>query len=606
MPKWLVRLSTIRTLGLVNVARVALYRIGIRSKIHPVLRLSAEVPTGPFLESSPPDRPKAIPSTSWRDRSLYFSRHTFPLNSDGSPPDWHVNPFQSGARISNDHSWSEIPDFDPNAGDIKGVWEASRFDWLVAMAERASLGDHSELDRLNLWLADWANNNKPYLGVNWKCGQEASIRIMHMATAALILGQVESSSVGMRSLVSLHLQRIAPTMNYAIGQANNHGTSEAAALFIGGSWLGGSQGYKWAELGRRWLEDRAKVLVGQDGSFSQYSVVYHRMMLDTYSLCEVWRRTFELPPFSDQLNKRLCAAVDWLYTMADPATGNAPNMGANDGARLMPLTDTDFRDFRPTLQLAAALFLGKRAIADHGQWDQPATWLGVPPVTDAMPSATSVSFEDGGYHVMSVDSAKVVLRYPHFRFRPSQADALHVDLWVKGRNILRDAGTYSYSSFEGEWFAGTAAHNTVEFDQRNQMPRLGRFLFGSWLRAEDVMKVSECNEGFQAAAGYTDDHGAKHHRSVTITSTSLTCIDRIGGAFTSACLRWRLAPDEWKLEGRRLLGGDVEMEVITDNEDIGLQLNNGWESLYYQHREQIPVLEIVTKTPINLITKFSF
>ena len=66
-----------------------------------------------------------------------------------------------------------------------------------------------------------------------------------------------------------------------------------------------------------------------------------------------------------------------------------------------------------------------------------------------------------------------------FRFRPSQADAMHVDLWVKDQNLLSDAGTYSYNT-DARWlkyFPGTQSHNTVQFDDRDQMPRLGRFLF---------------------------------------------------------------------------------------------------------------------------------
>jgi hypothetical protein len=61
-----------------------------------------------------------------------------------------------------------------------------------------------------------------------------------------------------------------------------------------------------------------------------------------------------------------------------------------------------------------------------------------------------------------------------FRFRPSQADALHLDFWLAGSNVLRDAGSYSYNT-EPEWlnvFPGhNASHNTVQFDDRDQMPR---------------------------------------------------------------------------------------------------------------------------------------
>jgi len=145
-------------------------------------------------------------------------------------------------------------------------------------------------------------------------------------------------------LVTLHLRRIEPTLSYAIAQNNNHATSEAAALFIGGSWLdklGHAEGRHWQRTGTRLLDDGARRLIAHDGSFSQYSVNYHRLMLDTLSLSEVWRRCWDLPLFSDEFYSRAASASAWLRTMVDPATGDAPNIGGNDGANLLQLTDAD-------------------------------------------------------------------------------------------------------------------------------------------------------------------------------------------------------------------------------------------------------------------------
>ena len=50
-----------------------------------------------------------------------------------------------------------------------------------------------------------------------------------------MLGQVSRPEPGLPALLAVHLKRIAPTLHYAMAQDNNHGTSEAAALFIGGT-----------------------------------------------------------------------------------------------------------------------------------------------------------------------------------------------------------------------------------------------------------------------------------------------------------------------------------------------------------------------------------
>src|SRR5262249_23738554 len=154
----------------------------------------------------------------------------------------------------------------------------------------------------------------------------------------------------------------------------NHGTSEAAALFIGGSWLahrGVTRGEVWARTGRRWLEDRVHRLIGADGSFSQYSLNYHRVLLDTLSIVEIWRREIEEEEFSPSFYARAGAATNWLCAMIAPQSGDGPNLGANDGAWLLPLTLTDYHDFRPSTQLASVLFRNQRVYEDTGNWDAP-------------------------------------------------------------------------------------------------------------------------------------------------------------------------------------------------------------------------------------------
>ncbi|MDH4317523.1 MAG: heparinase II/III-family protein, partial [Desulfobulbaceae bacterium] len=466
-----------------------------------------------------------------------------------------------------DRPWWNIPDFDSQVGDIKTVWEASRFDWVLAFAQRVSSGKVAELHRLNDWLAGWCAQNTPYCGSNWKCGQEASIRVMHLAMAALILGQADEPAKGLVDLIKLHLQRIVPTISYAMAQDNNHGTSEAAALFIGGSWLeriGVEGGERWQRSGRKWLENRVARLVEPDGGFSQYSLNYHRVMLDTFSMVEVWRRHLGLPEFSGLFQSRAAAAARWLAAMVDPRSGDAPNLGANDGTCLLPLTDSDYRDYRPSVQLSMALFAGKRAYTDDGPWNAQLAWLDVALPERVAKSLGNQIFDDSGYAVLRRGEAMALLRYPRFRFRPSQADALHVDLWLGGDNLLRDAGTYSYNT-DPEWlayFPGTVSHNTVQFDDRDQMPRLSRFLFGDWLQTEGLQPLVENAEKTTFGAAYRDGHGARHQRSVYLLDNRMIVRDEVVGFADKAVLRWRVRPGNWRMEGQSLTDGKHILSVL--------------------------------------------
>ena len=77
------------------------------------------------------------------------------------------------------------------------------------------------------------------------------------------------------------------------------------------------------------------------------------------------------------------------------------------------------------------------------------------------------------------------LRTAQFTSRPSHADQLHLDLWWRGLNIARDAGTYLYNA-PAPWdnsLTTTLVHNTVTINGRDQMTRAGRFLYLDWVNA---------------------------------------------------------------------------------------------------------------------------
>jgi hypothetical protein len=527
----------------------------------------------------------------------------------GQPPDWLLNPFTQRRFAHSDQPWHRLPDFDPEVGDIKCIWELSRWDWILRFAQQyRHSGDASHLARLNGWLQDWQAKNPPYLGPNWKCGQETSIRVMRLALAALILDQIANPAAGLLDLVRLHLRRIEPTVSYATAQDNNHGTSEAVALFVGGNWLaalGDAEGRRWEERGRRWLEERVARLIEPDGSFSQYSVNYHRLVLDTLGVAEVWRRKAGLSGFSERLRERACAAARWLHAVTDPFTGDAPNMGANDGASLLPLTDADYRDYRPSVQLAMSLFAGQRAYPDDGKWNLPLHWLGIKLPDQTAPRPGSRQFNDGGYAVLRRGTGMALMRYPRFRFRPSHADALHVDLWKDGINLLRDGGSYSYADVERmAYFSGTASHNTVQFDDRDQMPRVGRFLFGDWLEIERLEPLREEADAVLFGASYRDGEDAHHRRSISLADDGLTVKDHIDGFLHKAVLRWRLMPDSWHLEGRSVSNGKHALHIDATMPIARIELATGLESRYYMQKTELPVLEVEVREPGTVVSEY--
>ena len=597
----------------------------------------------------------------------------------GNPPQWFRNPFTGqGVRNPRVH-WTEISDFAAAAGDIKCVWEASRCEWTIRLAQAYCLsGEQDYINTLNAWLSDWTTQNPLNIGPNWKCGQETAIRMLHVLLAAYLLKQHRRPTDALRRFVFEHCSRIAPTLRYALAQDNNHGTSEVAALYIGGSWLMScspdepvirKKAFKWQRMGRRWLENRVRRLIATDGSFSQYSLNYHRVVLDTLNLVEFWRREWQLPKFSDLFYERSRSALLWLYQTIDPATGDGPNLGANDGARLFVLSETEYRDYRPSVQLASALFFGEK-IYPAGKWDEALVCLGLnekhirllsqeagllsarddalrrsrvvstPRVEWTQSVGTSKPFQgegclfpdpknitekdgedvrsdfslklsrkscimqDGGYVLMHFGTSWAMVRCPNFRFRPAHADALHFDLWCKGCNILRDSGSYSYNTAEPwqSYFAGTQAHNTIEFDGRDQMPRIGRFLFGSWLKMESVGELLHQDGWLSWTGSYRDYRGCRHQRTVHSDGLTWKIIDDIAGFKTNAILRWRLMPGTWQLEKTICLCDSAELSIDASVPIVRCELVEGWESRYYMEKTALPVLELEVGSEHAILT----
>ena len=195
---FLSKLRTYLALGIINIARVAAYRVGLKTGLHPVLRIVARVPTPPFFLLKERKNEVHLANMTWRGSLCWFGWYYKPW-CDNIPPNWLENPFSETEQPDAKSDWWSIPDF--KTGDIKGLWELSRFDWVIPLATRAAANNLASLERLNFWIEDWSNQNPPYRGPNWKCGQEASIRVIHLVTAAWILDQDKKPTRVSRALV---------------------------------------------------------------------------------------------------------------------------------------------------------------------------------------------------------------------------------------------------------------------------------------------------------------------------------------------------------------------------------------------------------------------
>lgn len=395
--KLIVLIRTCVALGTLNVLRVIIYQIRKKMGLYSI-NYNVSLEKEPFFRE-PDIRRTLKPTENWYKEAYYFGWFKTSLDNI-VPPDWFKNP-QSGLFFGDLGPWFRLPDFCEDKGDIKWIWEASRFSWVLISCQRIIAGDIDSLKRLNFWLGDWLEKNPPYLGVNWKCGQEGSLRVLNLAMGACILGQERAPSNRLIDLIELHLKRIKSTFEYALAQNNNHSISEAVALFVGGSWLASMNvplGLYYERVGRKYIEKLAHLLIMPDGSYSQYSINYHAVMLEMFSVAEIWRRKLNLNSFSDALYKQLANAVYWLAVFVNPETGDAPNIGANDSSRFFQNSGNP-RDLRTATQLAAVLF-SNAYIYEQEECSMTLHWFDVAIPEEKITPYQSVVFDSSGFAVL--------------------------------------------------------------------------------------------------------------------------------------------------------------------------------------------------------------
>jgi hypothetical protein len=474
------------------------------------------------------------------------------------PPRWFQNPV-TGQSVSPHQPWTQMRFASPTYGDLKFILEPSRFLFIYPLVRAYALSGDERFPQA-FWSAieDWARRSPPMSGPLWICGQECSLRILAWSFALQAFIRSPSSTnrrvALLVSMIAAHAWRTAQTLGYARSQRSNHLISEAVGLWTAGTLypeLRESQ--VWQNLGAHLLHEAVLDQITPAGVSQQHSFNYQRMILHLL----LWAlRLAEIhhAPLHDDIRERAQAAFDFLRPWVDPVSGLAPNYGSDDGSLIFALAPGGYRDFRPLLQLGAKVL--NRSPLQPGPWDEAALWFGIEPGVKpgVNPAAAEVatpsplSSAETGYFRLGNESSWALIRAGRYDRRPFQADQLHVDLWWQGINLARDAGTYLYNG-PLPWnngLAGTAVHNTVMIDHRDQMRRAGRFLWVDWAQASGR---SDSAYGRADADRFEGEHdgykrfGVKHRRKVQwLAGAGWVIVDDIEGTGVhQARLHWLMA-----------------------------------------------------------------
>lgn len=438
--------------------------------------------------------------------------------------------------------WSEIERGKfPLEEDIKLIWEPARFSWAFTLARAFHLsGDIRYLDAFRKYLDAFNQQNPAYQGANWTSGQEAALRIIALCFAHHVFSQ--SSAVpkdlllDMRISIAENAARIPPTLCYARSQRNNHLISEAVGLFSAGLLLEGyAPAGKWKQTGWKLFNQAILDQIAADGTYIQHSTNYHRLMLDeAIWMAALTRHAGETLP--DAVIRKLAVSTEHLYSLIDPSSGLAPNLGHQDGSNVLPLAEAGHLDYRSTLQAAGRIFL-KKDLFPSGIWNEKSAWLGIEAQEkDTLPAANP--------YRLGNEQDWASIRAARFHSRPAHADQLHVEIWHNKQNLALDAGTYLYNAPD-PWcnsLRTTRVHNTLSVDGLDQMLPTSRFMWLDWANAEilssDSTSITAQHNGYRKT-------GIIHQRTLRAKAAGWEIEDKVIFARTEKhriTLHW-LLPD---------------------------------------------------------------
>ena len=196
-------------------------------------------------------------------------------------------------------------------------------------------------------------------------------------------------------------------MRKAISQKNNHGISEAVALWtLGVLFPNLKRAEVWKKKGTEVLANLCDELIYDDGGFCQHSANYHRLLLHvmawTIQLAKI--NEVDLP---DPIHSRFKAATQFLHQLLDQSSGQVPRYGNDDGTLLFPLSRCEYQDYRPVLNLCLAIVHEKKHLG-RGPWDEDLFWFGLDQLPEATTAekerqATAESMTSAGCHIIRAD-----------------------------------------------------------------------------------------------------------------------------------------------------------------------------------------------------------
>ena len=429
---------------------------------------------------------------------------------------WNAG-FQTNNKWPDEFSYSLEYKQRDDIGDARTNWELNRhFQFALLAKNYAASKDKKYLDELLELFDDW-NKKNPFLwGISWTSVMEVAIRCSNwcytycfLADADVPQAFLEALRIGilnMTDYITNHYSRYS--------SANNHLIVEAYAI----GQTGVLCGYKpWIDLAVEVLTRELPLQNYSDGINKELSLHYQSFYMEAMGLMMrlLRKNGIEIPSTWNPMLDKMCTYI--ANCMGD--YGEVVVFGDDDDGKILDLQG-GLNHYRYVLGLFS-LMMNKqytnldridcenlRWLFDEAEWNQTRKKpLYCPPL--------SVCYREGGNTIFRSEDRRILIGIDHAALgfgsiaAHGHADALSFQMFVDGKPVFVDPGTYIYHcDLESRnAFRKTENHNTVCINAKDQSEILGAFLWGRKAECElleyseetDKVLVKASHNGFQPA-----------------------------------------------------------------------------------------------------------
>ncbi len=546
--------------------------------------------------------------------------------------DWHLEPV-SGSSLPLWHRSRLVKYEDTPAreADLIFSWEMNRHQHFITLGIAFSLTqDQKYVNAFIAQIQHWMETNPLQHGLNWYESLQVSIRLIAWITAFQFFRtspvfQKETGRAFLKSLwqqadfLSSHLQ----TTDNDI--PNNHLIGELVGLILVGTIFPEFRdAAAWRDSGLRQLNQEITAQTYVDGVNKEQATGYHRFVTEFLFLIVARSRQGALPvdPILEQTLEHM---VDYLLFCLTPP-GTPALWGDSDHGRVMGLgQNKEFFDFRPFLSTGAVMFKRPDWKFAAGRFDEESFMLlgteglhSWQQLEAHPPGYTSQGFTQAGMYIIR-DNWTPESDIAFFRCGPfgwggegqcahAHADLLSFVLWINGRPLLVDSGTYTYHGSWRDHFRLTAAHNTVMVDDQEQAVVLPEFCW------ENVPEAKCTNwNGTSVTGAMTCSPGVEFARELSHPQPGTwELVDKFTGKDEFHSLSWFFH----FAAGLTVYMADNSERVIVEDhgnpfvtiyppKSVSVEIKKDWGSNCYGKKERIPVLQASWKGEV-LSSSISF